>query len=292
MQNDLNDLNNEKREETKKVEVETLMGDMAKALQKGEAGLIKKIIQEEEKKEKIKKARSPQSLQNKFFFIVGLMLVLISAGSLYLTTFLKEEIIITQAEPQYNPVVFTDKNFFIEINEIENIPEKVYERVNATDVKKGGVEAILLTENKKVIGFKEFLLKIKSNFPSEGMSSLKDDFLLGAYKKDETTKENFFLIKVKSFADIFPYMRAWEAKIFTDLHSFFGIALTPENSYLQTKEFEDGITANKNTRILYDNDGLVVLEYVFADNNSIIITNKPSSIHEAMKRLASSKIRK
>jgi len=80
--------------------------------------------------------------------------------------------------------------------------------------------------------------------------------------------------------------------MFYDLHGFFGIGITSETNYLLTKNFEDGIVENKNARILYDNEGKIILMYVFADDTSVVITDTQETVHEIMLRLASGQIKK
>lgn len=114
-------------------------------------------------------------------------------------------------------------------------------------------------------------------------------------KKDyipKTGKALFLLLKVRSFTDIFNPFRAWENKIFSDMHGFFGIPINTYTSYLLTKGFEDGIVQNKNARILYDTEGEIVIMYVYVDENSIIIANTEDAVKEVMRRLAASKVRK
>ena len=68
---------------------------------------------------------------------------------------------------------------------------------------------------------------------------------------------------------------------------FVGIDLSAETNYLFTKDFEDGIIENKNARILHNKDGGIVLMYIFADENSVIITSSQPATHEIILRLAS-----
>ena len=87
-------------------------------------------------------------------------------------------------------------------------------------------------------------------------------------------------------------MQSWESNMFSDLHGLFGVNISADTNYLLTKDFDDGIVGNKNARILHDKDGKVVLEYIFADDNSVIITNNDQAAQEAMSRLASGQIKK
>ncbi|MDQ3076366.1 MAG: hypothetical protein M3Q34_04560 [bacterium] len=107
-----------------------------------------------------------------------------------------------------------------------------------------------------------------------------------------TRKDLFILLAVKSFADVFPVMRGWEGKIFSDLHEVLGINAKGDRSYLFTKEFQDGIVQNKNARILYDNNKNIVLMYVYSDENHVIVASTEQSVKEVIERLIASKVRK
>ena len=75
----------------------------------------------------------------------------------------------------------------------------------------------------------------------------------------------------------------------SDLAPFLSVNISRETNYLFTKDFEDGIVNNKNARILYDKNKKAVLMYIFADDNSVIITDTENAAREIMLRLASSK---
>jgi hypothetical protein len=194
-------------------------------------------------------------------------------------------------EKQFVPIIFSDKNTLIEVLDLkkDEIEIKVLNEVNVTTVKPGGIEGIYLTLNKASVGLRKFIELIKGNFVLGNNNFVEDNFLMGVVKNENN---NFFiLIKMRSVPDIFDALHAWEPKMFFDLHGFFGIPLSLDTKYLLTKEFQDGIVENKNARILYDTDGKIVLMYVFADDNSIVITNSENATHEIMLRLASSQIK-
>jgi hypothetical protein len=129
-----------------------------------------------------------------------------------------------------------------------------------------------------------------ANLAKDKTGIFGNNFLLGA--ADQDTKDPFILFQVKSFSDAFNEMRAWEAKMFYDLHDFFGVAVNVDTNYLLTKDFEDGIIQNKNARILYDSGGKIVLMYVFVDDTSIVIGNTEEAVSDVMLRLAASRIKK
>ncbi|MFA5095554.1 MAG: hypothetical protein WC447_02790 [Candidatus Paceibacterota bacterium] len=279
--------------------VETYTRDMVKAIENDKGGLIKKIIHEEEEHEAQKKNLSPGSKKNRIFMFISVALIFIALAALFFLIFLNKKIGTVSIVPQMTSIIFTDKSDFKAIDGLnkDKIEQTVLNQVNDTGTKIGGIDGIYLTENKETVGFKEFIKIIKGSLIADQTSLISDNFLLGAYvsgiKQTSPSAGDFFiLLNVRSFSDIFPVMQAWENKMLYDLGGFFGIEITPNTNYLFTKNFEDGIVANKNARILYDNNGGIVLMYIFADDNFIIISNSELATQEVILRLNSSKIKK
>ncbi|MFA6177781.1 MAG: hypothetical protein WC694_02730 [Candidatus Paceibacterota bacterium] len=271
--------------------VETFAGDMAEILENDREGLVKKIIHKEKEYEEKKKNFSPESKENKLFMFVSFLFLFFALLILFFF-FVKKENNVVQVEKRFTPIIFNDRNTFLEVSELkkEEIAQTVLGEINTTKVKVGGVEGIYLTENKQIIGFRRFLTLIKSNFVSNISLSdntlfFNDNFLLGGVILE--SKNFFILLKVRSFADVFDALHSWEEKMFFDLNGFFGLNLSADTNYLLTKEFQDGIVENKNARILYDKDNKAVLMYVFGDDNSVVISNSQNAVHEIMLRLAS-----
>ena len=281
----------EKNNETPNKIVETYAEDMAKIIENDQSGLIKKIVHEEEGYEIAERNLSPESRKNKFFMVAGLLFILIAFFTLFYF-FQKSEIPTVPIERQFTPLIFNDKSIFLEVKDFkkDQIAQAVRSEVNATDVKNGGVEGIYLTENKNMLGLRRFIALIRSSFIPDSVDFLSDNFLLGVVNGE--TKDFFALFKVRSLPDVFETLRAWEDKMFFDLQGFLKVPVTSETKYLLTKEFEDGVIENKNARILYNKDGSIVMMYVFADDNSVVITETIPAAHEIMLRLAASRVKK
>ncbi|MFA5936359.1 MAG: hypothetical protein WC822_00600 [Candidatus Paceibacterota bacterium] len=279
--------------------IETYTKDMAKAIENDKGGLIKKIIHEAEEHENQKKNLSPDSKKNRIFIIVSFTLILIALVVLFFLIFFRKEINTVPVVSQSVSIIFSDKTEFKAIDGLtkDKIAETFLSEVKNTKVKIGGVEGIYLTENQKVVGFKRFNEIIKSNLVLGENDFFSDNFLLGAFKSGLSSVapnigDPFFLLKVRSFADAFPLMSNWEQKMLYDLHGFLGVNISPTTNYLFTKNFEDGIIDNKNARILKDNDGKIILMYVFVNDSTIIISDSEEATHEVVLRVNSSQIKK
>jgi translation elongation factor P/translation initiation factor 5A len=235
----------------------------------------------------------------------GILLVLAAVAVFFFFTSLNKNINTVPIVSQSTPIIFMDQTDFEPVDGLskDQIINTISNQMDSTKVKVGGIDGLYLTENQKVIGFQEFTKLINGNLTFTEPNYFSDNFLLGIFNDGSNpvlpagnvassgTPELFMLLKVNSFIDIFPVMQNWENKILYDLGGFFGIKINPQNNYLFTKSWQDGIIDNKNARILYDNNGNIVLMYVYADDNSIIISNSENAVDEIILRLNSGNIK-
>jgi len=276
--------------------VETYVGDMADVIGSGEDGLVRKIIHEEEGFEKEKKNFSPESKRNKIFMFSGLALIFLAVAIVSFFIFKNRNAATVSITPQFVPLIFSEKSTPLEIAEFkkDEIAQTVLNEINKIQTKKGTVEGIYLTENGKTIGLRRFISLIGASFfPSDNTTFIQDGFLVGSVftgvKASNPFATDFFiLIKVRSNTDIFDSLHSWEKTMLTDLHGFLGVNISSDTDYLFKKNFEDSVVQNKNARVLYDKDGNVVLMYIFANDNSIVITDDKDAAKEIMLRLAAS----
>ena len=254
---------------------------------------------EDEEHEALRKNLSPKSRKNRVFMVISILFIFLALAILSFFVFFNKRPDTVLVIPQSRSLIFADHTDFKAIDGFskDQIIETVSNQASAAPVDKGGVEGIYLTESNKVLGFESFIAHIRGNLTTDQTSVIGDNFLIGALNNGTDNGSSpannlFMLFKVSSFFDIFPVMQSWESKMFYDLHGFFGIKTSADNNYLFTKDFEDGIVANKNARILYDNNRQIVLMYVFIDDTSIVITNSEAATREVITRLTSSQIRK
>jgi hypothetical protein len=276
----------------KKIEVETLAGDMTKVIEGSTGASIKEIIHQQEGKKESKKNTSFNNPQNKIFIFGGFLLLIIALVFLFFLFKNKGEDLFGKNNSQYVPLIFYDQNSFLEIDDLnkQKIIQAIVNKVSSSEIKKEGIEAIYLTLDKKIIGLNEFTKIIESNISFEKNSFVSDNFLLGLVNKE--SKDFFILIKVRSTADIFKDMISWENKMFYDLSNFWNLEINSETAYLLSENFEDEIIQNKNARVLYDEEGNIVLMYVFVADDFVLMAQKEETVQEIILRLASNKIRK
>lgn len=283
--------------------IETYTKDMLEALKQGKDGAVREIIEEEEKKEIIKKNLFFSSFLNKFFAFAGIILLFLSLGGLLYFYFKKNSLEINSTQ-KFLPSIYLNENDFIEIYGLnkEKIINVILNKIK-TMTFEDAVEGIYLMEKKEIVDFERFASLVEVYLEKEDFNFINDNFLIGVVKQKNKVssldqkeikgrKDLFFLIEARSFSDAFPIMLHWEKKMFADLSQFFDVDITAENNYLLSLDFKDEIIQNRNARILYDENGNIMLAYVYLDDNSIIITNNKEAVGEVLLRIKSSKIGK
>ncbi len=274
--------------------VQTYAEDMAEFIADGSGGLIKNIIHEEEQREKEKELTSPETTRNKMFAVFGSFFLLLSVGLVgYFLITSKADTVEVQAP--FTSIIFNDATGFIEVAELDKdqIVASIRKEVETKEVKIGGLEGIYLTLENNIIGLRRTLALMESSLNIAGNDFVDDNFLLG-FVNGVDGRDAFMLLQMRSFTDIFEAMRAWEGKMFQELHGLFGITLSPETAPLLTKDFENGIIQNKNARILYQTDAegknRIALMYVFVDDTHLLITRNESTVREIITRLLGNNI--
>jgi hypothetical protein len=290
--------NNLAGSEAKNAVVETLAEDMAKVVGDNETGIVRKIIEEQEKADALDEKKSPERKKNKIFLFSGILLVLLAFVAVSVVFLFRKQIFTVPVAPQFTPIIFIDKTAVKEVAGLKKseVIQTILNEGSSSEFKTGGIEGIYLSINSKILGFREFLNLMEANLDQTKIDFILDNFMIGAMDRGNepnspTGRDLFLLIKMRSVADVFDPMRTWESEMFSDLHGLFGININTDMAYLLTKDFEDGIIQNKNARILYDKDGNIVMMYVYIADDTLIITNSEPAVGEVISRLASNQIK-
>jgi len=280
--------------------LKTFSQDFADAIEKNQGVTIKDLIAEQEEKETEDKEFSPESKKNKTFILVGIILFLVAIGAVIFVVLKQSNFFAKDIQLNNTPIIFVENNEFLDISGLnqDQIKEKVFNFSKNASFKSGGILSFYLTQNSKVIGFKQLMQLINADYPANISNVISESFLIGLVDTRDTQivspvgGDMFMLLRTTSFVDVFELMRLWENKLFANLSSFWGFKLNADNVYLLTKDFEDGFANNKNARILTDKEGNIVFMYIFVDENNLIITNSLKSLNEVMNRLSAGRIGK
>lgn len=293
----MDNLNQHQKPKTKNIE--TYASDMSEAIMEGGGGVVKDIIHAQEAEEEHKKKYSPESTRNQLFTVVGVVFIFAAVGVLLFLKNLDRAGQGVEVSPGFVPLIFTEQSEFVPIDGLskDQLEESVRLRAETLEISPDSVASVYLAEDKKVIGFGQFLERIGADFPSAGKEMVQVNFFIGVLGGESSgenpeSSEVFFILKTRSFVDIFPVLREWEKKMFYDLYGFFHKSDDFRIPALTQSLFEDGFVLNKNARFLYDETGTSALIYVFADENSVVISASREAAEEALRRLSAGEIRK
>lgn len=285
-------------ENKSKQNIETFTADMVQAISNDKSGLVKKLIHEEEEKQRSKEIIFTSSRKNLFFIFSGIGLICIAiALFVFVVMFNKEKDVLSPISK--NGQLFIDQTTEKDVTGLskENISMEVLNfSINST-VKNGGLESLYIFENGMKLNFSRLMSFLKSELNIHQLSVFEPEFFIGVFKSknpaESIAKGDLFLIfQTKSFDDAFPVLKAWEKKMLVDIGGFFGINLSPQTAYLFEKAWQDKIILNKNAKILTDDQGEIVLFYSFLNDKQMIITKSEQAMKEVILRLYSSRVKK
>ncbi len=163
---------------------------------------------------------------------------------------------------------------------------------------------------KKNISAERIIAIIAPKAPSSFGRSLDLEYIFGFHKSE--TVEPFLFLKVDSYDNAFAGMLRWEADMANDLGKIFikepapvsmqapaivsDASSTPNMSTTTiiiptiNAKFEDKIVRNKDTRVLKDSTGKIVLLYSFLDQKNLVITTNEKTFQEILSRFFSSQV--
>lgn len=201
--------------------------------------------------------------------------------------FIKEESDTRQASFSAKPILVADetveiiaiaddpRNFLAALRGALETPTRISSFLHVSIVKEleeGGKRSITTKEFFNFAGIKAYV-----GIPDY----IGDRFMLSKFY---FSKEWPILIfKISSYDHVFPGMFKWESSMAEDFQEIFSI----ENIGNSKGFFEDREIQNRDTRVLYDTDGNVLLIYSFIGKDYMVITVNEEPIKEIYRRFAS-----
>ncbi len=193
------------------------------------------------------------------FLIVGGVAVFMLVSKILLNKDTSKQIV-------KNPEIIAGRNIKIVIDS-----NKFFDTVRSINYQNGiNILDIEDLSGKKINSSKVFFDSISIAPTSIISRTLKDQYVFGAFKKDQ--KNHLFLIlNVSDFGLAFSGMLEWENTLYDDLY------FISESNNLNKEDREkltwvDEIVKNKDIRVLMDSDSNNILAYSFLDKNNIVIT--------------------
>ena len=280
----------------------TYSSDMADVVRENEISVIKIAAAEQKRHEQEALYRKAQGTSvSKFFMFLGALILI--AGGLVGSYFLlqKKDVITAPVEVKKNIETFIpyDKESYVDMTnatgplDVTSIIKAELGKINTPR----SIEALFLTTSSsgkpELLSIQKFMSLMKLTAPGPLARSLSDKYLVGTYKSsvEDRGPHLFLMFETNDYNTAYAGMLKWESTMIDDLFDLFGIDVSGERKVLFEKEFKDIIIANRDARILYDDNGVDALYYIFLDKNKIVITDNQEAIVEIMARLVTKNVK-
>ena len=190
-----------------------------------------------------------------------------------------------QIETQNNKTFIPSDNQVVvdatTVTDINGMSKLIREQIIPTD-KIQSIKLIFVNKDVDTVPTKleltDFLSTINTTASGSLIRSLSNEYLIGTYQDSVQTPSLFFMFETKNYNQTYPGMLDWEKTMINDLSPFFNIDILSPNKVILDAQFKDLIIANKDTRVLYDQNGKGVLYYAFVSKDKFIITDNINTI--------------
>lgn len=282
--------------------IRTYSSDMADVVRENEMSVIKIAVAEQKRHEQealYKKAQG--SNVSKFFMFIGALALIVGGVAFAYVLLQKKDLIIAPVEIKKDIETFIpyDKGSYVDMTnatgplDVTSIIKSELKKID----KPRSIEALFLTTSSsgtpELLSIQKFLSLMKVTAPGPLSRSFKDQYLVGTYKSSVEDRDPhlFLMFETNDYNTAYAGMLKWESTMIDDLFDLFGVDVSGERKVLFEKPWKDIIIANRDARILYDDQGVDALYYVFLDKNKIVITDNQEAIVEIMARLITKNIK-
>ncbi|MCE9517701.1 hypothetical protein K8Q96_01715 [Candidatus Nomurabacteria bacterium] len=267
----------------------TYSSDMADAIRDNEMSVIKIALAEKDKQSRNTIYRNPEETNiKKILLLIGGAIFIVGAivGIYFIMKKNTENIAIEkQIETQNNKTFIPSDNQVVvdatTVTDINGMSKLIRDQIIPTD-KIQSIKLIFVNKDVDTVPTKleltDFLSTINTTASGSLIRSLSNEYLIGTYQDSVQTPSLFFMFETKNYNQTYPGMLDWEKTMINDLSPFFNIDILSANKVILDAQFKDLIIANKDTRVLYDQNGKGVLYYAFVSKDKFIITDNINTI--------------
>lgn len=275
----------------------TYTSDMADAVKTNEVSVIKIALAEKEKREREEIYKEAEGTNtSKIFLVIGGIILIAGAiiGSYFLIQKKKANETPKIIKENIDTFISYDSYSKIDTTNITNVNDLVKIINQESQTNTGSIKSIFFTKKTNEISedltSKNFLSLINSTAPGALIRSLSDKYLLGKYSSPKIINENskpstFLIFQTSDYALSYASMLNWEQTMLKDLFIIFNINIQNTNNSVFEQPWKDILINNKDTRVLYGEDGKGILYYVFVGKNNLIITDNTETIKEITSRI-------
>ena len=272
----------------------------------------------EPKETKVKKEKEKTAGgKNVLTIITSLILIIVGVGLIAGLFIIQNKKPASSVNPfEETPIIGWSK---VSSHDISGLKKKDLEEIvnssrDSEEIAQNGVLYIRLTETvgeiERAITVQDFLPILQTKIPGALLRSFRGNFMLGIINLSQNY--SFLLIEISSFDNAFAGMLNWEKTLYQDLGGLLSkqrltaIPGTPAGSSSTTPaittatganiisspsdKFEDLTIRNKDTRVLRNIGGEILVLYSFLDKNTLLITNNENVLRDMVNRVISGRL--
>lgn len=274
--------------------IRTLRMDQDSLIKGQNLSIIGIAIKEDEKRRQQQENRSLTSGKNRTILVASIVLIILGSGIgfyIYNSYYADTPVgILTNTNTTPDSIIFTESTNTVDTTGItlDDLLDRIKNEVrNPPNLRLGAIENFVFNKRNDAgqitsLNTAEFLKIIGSETPDNLLRTLDREYMFGILSSAENA--GFIIIKTESHEKGFAGMLDWERQTLTkDLYQIL-TSIKPEPELL-TKEFEDLLIRNVDTRILRDKNGDIRIVYGFLDGErTIIIAGSRQAFIEAQNR--------
>lgn len=274
--------------------VRTYLSDMADTVRENDISVIKVALAEQNKHAREDLIREVEGTPAKktAWIIGGVILVSISIFGINYFVQKNAENNLPVVVVKEQAVISYNETSSLDINSTDYLVNKLknhIKQLSASNVT-NGINSISINQMMNGVKGKLLLMDIFSRLnltaPSSLVRSLSDLYMVGTYTKNGTSDPNLFLIfKTNEYDYTYAGMLVWENTLSDDMFYLFNLKTKETKIQLEQRKWKDIIISNRDARVLYNEDNNPILYYMFADKDSLAITNSEDTMKEIIARL-------
>ncbi|MEI7689275.1 MAG: hypothetical protein WCI91_03795 [Candidatus Nomurabacteria bacterium] len=274
--------------------VRTYLSDMADTVRENDISVIKVALAEQNKHEREDLFRKAEGtpVTRTIWIIGGIVLVLVSITGTYYVIQKKVKDNVPVVVAKEETIITYDGTSSVEINNTDYLVDKLKNHIKqlSTSTTTNGINSIEINQKINNVSAKlkvvDLFSRLNLNAPASLVRSLSDLYMVGTYTKNATSDPKLFLIfRSNEYDYTYAGMLEWENFLSSDMFYLFNLKTNENKLQLETRKWKDIIINNRDARVLYNEENKPILYYMFADSNSLVITDNEEAIKEITTRL-------
>jgi hypothetical protein len=267
--------------------VRTFKSDAEEAVKYQNVSAIDIALAEHKKKESLPPQPKKASNSQGMFVVIAILIMIVLGGGWYYWFISSQDTV----EP--NPVPTSIKTIlpyakgstvFLEQNSDPLV--LISSKLASSNAGLGNIYALIPTNSPSGTTTKYAPIEQifeNTRIPSKLLRSLRDDYMFGSYTYDANGA--FIILKGTYFQNMFSGMLEWEKDMRSDLIDLIRVSSPNEPDFASSTAFTDTVVSNVETRVLKNEKGEPVLLYAFANEQTVVISTRLSSLKYVLDKL-------